>query len=374
MGSYNSRLSDSKIFSENDTKFDFPESVIRVKFSKLAKVLATAGIFFSAFFSAGCGEESEVHEKNFLNVSYDPTRKLYAVYNEKFTEHWKKISGKEKLNLKQSHGGSASQARAVIEEKLEADVVTLASAYDIISIKKAGFIRGGWQTEFPDNSSPYTSTIVFLVRNGNPKNISDWDDLTREDVEIVMPNPKTSGGAQWGYLAAWEYAKRNFGGDESIIKNFMREIFLNVVALDTGAHSSTLNFVENDKGDVLVSWENEALVSVQEYPDKFEVVIPSLSILAEPTIAIVDKIAESNGNKDLATEYLDYLYSEEGQEIAAQNFYRPRNKKILNKYAEVFKPLTVFTIDEAFGGWVAAHKKHFADGGTFDQVTLGIKF
>ena len=345
-----------------------------MKFSKLAKALAAAGIIFSTFFSTGCGEEPAVYERNFLNVSYDPTRKLYAVYNEKFMERWKKFSSKEKLNLNQSHGGSASQAHAVIEEKLEADVVTLASAYDIISIKKAGFIRGGWQNEFPDNSSPYTSAIVFLVRNGNPKNIFDWDDLTRDDVKIVMPNPKTSGGAQWSYLAAWEYAKRKFDGDEDAIKTFMRNIFLNVVALDDGAHASTLNFVENDKGDVLVSWENEALASAAEYPDKFEVVIPSLSILAEPTVAIVDKIAESKGNKDLATEYLDYLYSDEGQEIAAQNFYRPRNKKILNKYAEIFKPLTLFTIDEAFGGWVAAHKKHFSDGGTFDQVTLGLNF
>lgn len=345
-----------------------------MKFSKWAKIFATAAVILSACLVTGCNDESAIHEQEFLNVSYDPTRELYAAYNEKFKEHWKKHFGDENLNLKQSHGGSGSQAHAIIDEKLEADVVTLALAYDVISLKRAGFIRGGWQNEFPDNSSPYTSTIVFLVRNGNPKKILDWDDLARSDVKIVMPNPKTSGGAQWGYLAAWEYASRNFDGNEDDIKDFMRKIFLNVVSLDSGARGATLSFVEKSKGDVLIAWENEALLSVKEFPQNFEIVLPSLSILAEPTVAIVDKVVEEKGNFKLATEYLNYLYSEEGQEIAAQNFYRPRNKKILNKYAGIFKPLELFTIDEVFGGWVAAHKSHFEDGATFDQVTHGIKF
>ena len=341
------------------------------KFSKLTRIFATLGIIFNLGFMAGC--ENSADEKNLLNVSYDPTRELYATYNEKFKIHWEKDLRKGKVNLTQSHGGSGSQAKSVIEG-VDADVVTLALAYDVIDIKNAGLIRGGWQNEFPDNSSPYTSTIIFLVRKDNPKNISDWDDLTRDDVKIVTPNPKTSGGAQWSYLAAWEYATRKFDGDENLVKDFMREIFLNVVALDSGARGSTLSFVEKGKGDVLIAWENEALLSLQEYPNDYEIITPSLSILAEPTVAIVDKVVEKNGNSELATEYLNYLYSDEGQEIAAQNFYRPRNKKILERYSDIFKPLTLFTIDEVFGGWVKAHNEHFADGATFDKVTEGINF
>ncbi len=338
------------------------------KFSKLAKIIL-AGIIFSAGLMTGCSDSAE--EQNLLNVSYDPTRELYATYNEKFKAHWEKDFRRGKVTLNQSHGGSCRQAKSVIDG-VEADVVTLALAYDVIDIKNAGLIRGGWQNEFPDNSSPYTSTIVFLVRKGNPKNIQDWDDLTRDDVKIVTPNPKTSGGAQWGYLAAWEFACRKFDGDENLVKDFMRKIFLNVVALDSGARGSTLSFVEKKKGDVLLAWENEALLSLQEYPDDYEIITPSLSILAEPTVAVVDKVVEKKGTEKLATEYLNYLYSDEGQEIAAQNFYRPRNKKILAKYENIFKPLKLFTIDEVFGGWVTAHNEHFADGATFDQVTEGI--
>ena len=330
--------------------------------------------FFSAIiiaviiFSSGCSLTSDA-PKDFLNVSYDPTRELYADYNEKFKFHWEKVLGNGTVNLNHSHGGSGKQAQAVIAGDLEADVVTLALAYDVIDIKKAGLIRGGWQNEFPDNSSPYTSTIVFLVRKGNPKNIRDWDDLIRNDIEIVTPNPKTSGGAQWNYLAAWEFARRNiFGDDEEGIKNFMRKLYANVVALDSGARGSTLSFANDGKGDVLTAWENEALLSVKEHPDKFEIVTPSLSILAEPSVAIVDKNVERKGTEKIAQEYLNYLYSDEGQEIAAQNFYRPRNKKILAKYLKIFKPLALFTIDEAFGGWVSAHNKHFSNGGTFDEI------
>ncbi len=343
--------------------------------TKFLKILIIACIIFYAGFMSGCTNTTNADDEQiFLNVSYDPTRELYAAYDEKFKVHWEKKLRHGKINLTQSHGGSGKQAHKVIKGDLEADVVTLALAYDVIEIKNAGLIRGGWQNEFPDNSSPYTSTIVFLVRNGNPKNIRDWDDLARDDVEIVMPNPKTSGGAQWGYLAAWEYATQKFSADENVIKDFMRRIFMNVVALDSGARGSTLSFVQEGKGDVLISWENEALLSLKDHPDNYEIVTPSISILAEPTVAVVDKIVEKKGTSELATEYLKYLYSDEGQEIAAQNFYRPRNRKILAKYEHIFKPLKLFNIDDAFGGWVTAHKKHFADGASFDQVTAGIRF
>ena len=338
-------------------------------FTRLIFVLA---MIFSVAFMTGCNKPIE--EKNFLNVSYDPTRELYADYNEKFKIHWEENLDNGKINLIQAHGGSGKQAHSVIDGDLKADVVTLALAYDVIDIKNAGLIRGGWQNEFPDNSSPYTSTIIFLVRAGNPKNILDWDDLIRDDVKIVTPNPKTSGGAQWNYLAAWEFASRKFDGDKDFIKNFMRKIFLNVVALDSGARGATLSFVNDGKGDVLIAWENEALLSIKEHPNEYEIITPSLSILAEPTVAIVDKNVELHGTEKLAEEYLKYLYSDEGQEVAAQNFYRPRNRKILNKYRDIFKPLKLFTIDDVFGGWVTAHNEHFADGATFDQVTEGINF
>ena len=278
----------------------------------------------------------------------------------------RKELGKDEITLTQSHGGSGKQARAVIEG-LEADVVTLAPAYDVIEIKNAGLIDEGWENEFPDNSSPYTSTIVFLVRKGNPKNIQDRDDLIRDDVDIITPNPKTSGGAQWNYLAAWEFARRKFNGDEAQVKDFVKKLFGNVVVLDSGARGSTTSFVQRGQGDVLIAWENEALLSLKSSPDDYEIVTPSLSILAEPSVAIVDKIVDKKNTRDIAEEYIKYLYSDEGQEIAAQNFYRPRNQKILAKYKKIFKHLELFTIDEAFGGWVKAHE-HFADGGSFDLI------
>ena len=323
-------------------------------------------IISMAILICGCGTEKNIGTQELLNVSYDPTRELYAAYNEKFKNHWENELGKGKIILTQSHGGSGKQARSVING-VKADVVTLALSYDVTQIKNAGLIRGGWGIEFPDNSSPYTSTIVFLVRKNNPKNIQDWNDLIRPDVKIVTPNPKTSGGAKWNYLAAWEYARRNFGDDEEIIKDLMKKIFANVIALDDGARDATKSF-ESGKGDVLIAWENEALLAVKMYPEDYEIVTPSLSILAEPSVAIVDKVVEEKGTCELAKEYLNYLYSPEGQEIAAQNFYRPRNPEVLEKYADVFKPLELFTIDEAFGGWVKAHDDHFADGATFDQI------
>ena len=338
------------------------------KLSKKISALIVAGFVFSAGIMIGCGNDSASNSgaTEFLNVSYDPTRELYAAYNEKFHEHWTKELGNGEVTLNQSHGGSGKQARAVIEG-LEADVVTLALAYDVIEIKNAGLIQGGWQNEFPDNSSPYTSTIVFLVRKGNPKNIRDWDDLIRDDIDVITPNPKTSGGAQWNYLAAWEFARRKYGGDENQVRDFMKKLFGNVVVLDSGARGATTSFVQRGQGDVLIAWENEALLSKKGSPDDFEIITPSLSILAEPSVAVVDKIVDKKGTRPLAEEYIRYLYSPEGQEIAAQNFYRPSNQEILAKYADTFKKLELFTIDEAFGGWVKAHE-HFVDGGSFDQI------
>ena len=342
-----------------------------MKLSKIAKSMIMAGFIISVGIFGGCGDENASdganNPKEFLNVSYDPTRELYAAYNEKFHEHWTKELGKSEVTLTQSHGGSGKQARAVIEG-LGADVVTLALAYDVIEIKNHGLIEDGWENEFPDNSSPYTSTIVFLVRKGNPKNIHDWDDLIRDDVSIITPNPKTSGGAQWNYLAAWEFAKERYNGDESQVKEFIKKMFSNVAVLDSGARGATTSFVQRGQGDVLIAWENEALLSMKDSPNDYEIVTPSISILAEPSVAVVDKIVDKKGTRDIAEEYIKYLYSDEGQEIAAQNFYRPRNPEILKKYSDTFKTLKLFTIDDKFGGWIKAHDEHFADGGTFDQI------
>lgn len=340
--------------------------------SKWIKLLVIVGILFFMGLSGEIGCKHSENEQTLLNVSYGATYKLYDAYNSKFKSHWEQDLCNGKVTINQSHDGSGQQMEAVING-VEADVVTLALAYEVIQIKNAGLIRGGWQNEFPDNSSPYTSTIVFLVRKGNPKNISDWEDLLSDDIEIVTGNPKTSGGAQWTYLAAWEYAKRKFEGDENLVKDFMRKIFRNVKEFENSVHNATVRFVNDGKGDVLITWENEALLSVHEHPEDYEIVTPSLSILAEPTVALVDKVVDKKGTRELATEYLNYLYSDEGQEIAAQNFYRPRNKKILEKYSDIFKPLELFTVEEAFGGWVSAYNKHFEDGVTFDQVTEGIK-
>lgn len=305
-------------------------------------------------------------DRTLLNVSYDPTRELYREFNESFIKQWQAKTN-EKVAVKQSHGGSGKQARSVIDG-LEADVVTLALANDINAIaEKAKLLPEDWQKRFLRNSTPYTSTIIFLVRKGNPKGIKDWNDLARPGVAVITPNPKTSGGAQWNYLAAWEFGKRNFG--EARAKEFVADIYKNVPVLDSGARGSTTTFVERGVGDVFISWENEAFLAVKEYgPDKFEIVVPSLSILAEPPVAVVDKVVDKKGTRDLAEAYLQYLYSDEGQEIAAKNFYRPTNAKIAAKYAGQFAAIKLFKIDDAFGGWKNAHKLHFADGGTFDQI------
>ncbi len=305
-------------------------------------------------------------DRTLLNVSYDPTRELYQEFNASFIKQWQAKTG-EKVAIQQSHGGSGKQARSVIDG-LEADVVTLALANDINAIaEKAKLLPEEWQKRFARNSTPYTSTIIFLVRKGNPKGIKDWNDLARPGVAVITPNPKTSGGAQWNYLAAWEFGKRNFG--EARAKEFVADIYKNVPVLDSGARGSTTTFVERGVGDVFISWENEAFLAIKEYgPGKFEIVVPSLSILAEPPVAVVDKVVDKKGTRDLAEAYLQYLYSEEGQEIAAKNFYRPTNAKIAAKYASQFPAITLFKIDEAFGGWKNAHKIHFADGGTFDQI------
>jgi sulfate/thiosulfate-binding protein len=303
-----------------------------------------------------------------LNVSYDPTRELYEDFNRQFATYWKGKTGQE-VTIKQSHGGSGKQARSVVDG-LEADVVTLALAYDIDQIaEKGGLLPATWQSRLPNNSSPYTSTIVLLVRKGNPKHIKDWDDLVRPGVSVVSPNPKTSGGARWNYLAAWGYALKKFNGDEGQAKAFVTKLYKNVPVLDAGARGATTTFVERGIGDVLIAWENEALLAIKELgPGKFELVAPSLSILAEPPVAVVDKVANKHGTRAVAQAYLEYLYSETGQEIAARNFYRPRLASVAAKYQAQFPKLTLFTIDEVFGGWKKAQATHFADGGVFDQI------
>jgi len=302
-----------------------------------------------------------------LNVSYDPTRELYVDFNKAFAAHWKAKTGDDVI-VKQSHGGSGKQARGVIDG-LPADVVTLALAADVDAIREmARLIPQDWQQRLPDNSAPYTSTIVFLVRKGNPQRIKDWDDLARSGVSVITPNPKTSGGARWNYLAAWEFAKRKYGSDGAA-KNFVTKLYKNVPVLDSGARGSTTTFVQRGIGDVAISWENEAFLAIKEFgPGKLEIVVPSVSILAEPTVSLIDKVAKRKGTEAVAKAYLEYLYTDEGQEIAARNFYRPRNQAIAAKYSRTFAKLDLFTIDEAFGGWTTAQKVHFSDGGTFDQI------
>jgi sulfate/thiosulfate-binding protein len=303
-----------------------------------------------------------------LNVSYDPTREFYQEYNTAFAKHWKGKTGQDVV-VEQSHGGSGKQARTVIDG-LEADVVTLALAYDIDAIAASGLLPRSWQGRLPDNSAPYTSTIVFLVRRGNPKNIHDWDDLARPGVAVITPNPKTSGGARWNYLAAWGYALRKPGGDEAKARDLVRSIYRNVPILDTGARGATVTFVERGIGDVLVAWENEALLAARELgKDRFEIVAPSASILAEPPVAVVDRVAARHGSRAAAQAYLEYLYSPEGQEIAARHYYRPRLESVAARYTAQFPKLTLFTIDEVFGGWVRAQRTHFVDGGVFDQIS-----
>jgi len=305
-----------------------------------------------------------------LNVSYDPTRELYQDFNALFAKQWQAKTG-DTVTIKQSHGGSGKQARSVIDG-LDADVVTLALAYDIDEIgAKAKLIPADWQKRLPHNSSPYTSTIVFLVRKGNPKAIKDWADLAKPGIGVITPNPKTSGGARWNYLAAWGYALKQPGGNDAKAQAFVRQLFGNVKVLDSGARGATTTFVERGIGDVLIAWENEAYLAVKELgPDKFEIVTPSLSILAEPPVTVVDKVVDKRGTRAVATAYLQALYSPEGQEIAAQNYYRPIDPKVAAKYERQFSRLKLFTVEEVFGGWTQAQAAHFADGGSFDRIYL----
>jgi sulfate transport system substrate-binding protein len=301
-----------------------------------------------------------------LNVSYDPTREFYEEYNKLFAQHWKATTGQE-ITLNQSHGGSGKQARAVIDG-LEADVVTLALAYDIDAIADNGLLDKSWQTRLPNNSTPFTSTIVFLVRAGNSKGIHDWDDLIKPGVKVITPNPKTSGGARWNYLAAWGYALRKSGNNEAGAREYMKKLFANVPVLDTGARGSTITFTQRGIGDVLITWETDALLSQKQDPGQFEIVVPSATIEAETPVAVVDKVAQKHGTTKLAQAYLEYLYSPEAQDLAAKYFYRPQLKSVAKKYASTFPRVNTFTVEQGCGGWRNAQAKHFADGAIFDQI------
>jgi sulfate transport system substrate-binding protein len=321
-----------------------------------------------ALFVAAAITGSASAQTTLLNVSYDPTREFYEEINKAFIRQWQGTSG-QVLHIRQSHGGSGSQARSVVEG-LDADVVTLALAPDIDAIAQRGLLSKSWQTHLPNNSSPYTSIIVFLVRKGNPKGINDWGDLVKPGISIVTPNPKTSGGARWNYLAAWAYAMKQPGGDERKARAFVGDIYKRVAVLDSGARGATVTFVERNIGDVLLAWENEAYLAVKELgPDKFDIVVPSLSILAEPPVAVVDKVVDKRKTRDVATAYLRFLYSEEGQEIAAKHYFRPRLPEIAARHGDMFPSVDLVTVDDPmFGGWTAAQKKHFASGGIFDQI------
>lgn len=347
-----------------------------MKLWKKKSIVKQAGILLSTFvLLSGCSSETtgNTAEKEkaksieLLNVSYDPTRELYQEFNKEFATYWKEKTG-QTVTVNQSHGGSGSQARSVIDG-LEADVVTLALAYDIDAISQQKLLSEDWQKRLENNSTPYTSTIVFLVRKGNPKGIKDWDDLTKEGVSVITPNPKTSGGARWNYLAAWGYALDKYGNSDEKAQEFVKNIYKNVEVLDSGARGATTTFVEKGIGDVLIAWENEALLSQKELgEDKFEIVTPSISILAEPPVAVVDKVVDQKGTREAAEAYVNYLYTEKGQEIAAKNFYRPRNEKVAAKYASQFPEVKLFTVDEVFGGWKKAQERHFNDGGVFDSI------
>jgi sulfate transport system substrate-binding protein len=321
-------------------------------------LIALAGLIWAGFAYAA--------DVSLLNVSYDPTRELYVDFNKAFAAHYQKETGKS-IEIKQSHGGSGKQARSVIDG-LQADVVTLALAYDIDAIAERGLLAKDWQKRLPQNSSPYTSTIVFLVRKGNPKGIKDWDDLIKPGVSVITPNPKTSGGARWNYLAAWGYALKKFGGEDKA-RQFVADIYKHVPVLDTGARGSTVTFVERGVGDVLLAWENEAFLALKEFgKDKFEIVVPSISILAEPPVAVVDKVVDRKGTRAVAEAYLKYWYTRGAQEIAARNFYRPTDPEVIKKYADAFPKVELFKIDDVFGGWTKAQKVHFGEGGVFDQI------
>jgi len=333
-----------------------------MKKSLLALAVLAATLSFTAPITASAKDIT------LLNVSYDPTRELYQDFNAAFSKYWLAKTG-DKVTVKASHGGSGKQARAIIDG-LDADVATLALAYDVDQLHEKGkLIPKDWQKRLSHNSSPYTSTIVLLVRKGNPKGIKDWDDLVKPGISVITPNPKTSGGARWNYLAAWAFAQKKFGGDEAKTKEFVGKLLKNVPVLDTGARGSTTTFVERGIGDVLLAWENEAFLAQKELGvGKFEIIVPSLSILAEPPVTVVDKFAKKHGTETVAKAYLDYLYTEEGQEIAAKNYYRPTLESVAKKYESQFPKVNLIKIDDAFGGWQKAQKTHFSDGGTFDQI------
>ncbi len=332
---------------------------------KITAVTIAVAVAVSGF--TACSQSKSNSKKiTLINVSYDPTREFYSRYNEIFQEHWLEQTGQE-VEIVQSHGGSGKQALEVANG-LDADVVTLALEPDIDAIQDSGRIDAGWIDEFDYDSAPYTSTIVFLVRKGNPKNINDWDDLVKDGVEVITPNPKTSGGARWNYMAAWAYADKVYDGDDEQCTEFVKKLYQNVIVLDSGARGATTTFVENGQGDVLIAWENEAYLSMRDYPDEYEIVTPSVSILAQPSVAVVDDVVDYNGTREVATEYLQYLYSDEAQRIVAENYYRPTNEEILNEYSDVFDlNMNLVTIED-FGGWSTVQKKHFADGGVFDTI------
>lgn len=327
---------------------------------KLNNLIRLVGVFVFAGSFASAAE--------LLNVSYDPTRELYAEYNTAFIKHWKDSTG-ESATIKQSHGGSGKQSRAIIDG-LPGDVATFALAYDIDALSIHGnLIPSDWSKRLPHNSAPYASTIVFLVRKGNPKGVRDWDDLIKKGVQVITPNPKTSGGARWNYLAAWAFAEKKYGKDEAKVREFVGALFKNVPVLDSGARGSTTTFVQRGIGDVLLTWENEAFLALKEFgKDKFEIVAPSISVLAEPSVAVVDKNVDARGTRKLAESYLQYLYSDEGQDIIGKHFYRPRSEKALAKYGPQFPKIQLVTIDGAFGGWLKTQRLHFADGGIFDKI------
>ena len=339
--------------------------------NKLIALLLTTVVAAGTVLTGCSGQNKETASKDakeitITNVSYDPTREFYAAYYELFQKHWQKEKG-QTVKVTASHGGSGSQARSVIEGN-EADVVTLALAHDITAIQDSGLIEDGWMDEIDKDSSPYTSTIVFLVRKGNDKDIHDWNDLIRTGVDVITPNPKTSGGACWNFLAAWAYAREQFDNDEEQIKKFMKKLYQNVLVLDSGARGATSTFVEKGQGDVLIAWENEAYLSMEEYPDDYEIVTPSISILAQPSVAVVDSVAKKRGTEEVAREYLNYLYSDDAQRLAGENYYRPSNEKILKEFSDQFNlDMNLVTIDD-FGGWDQAFKNYFDDGAVFDQI------
>lgn len=341
---------------------------MRIKSFKIPIILIFAAIIL--YVIGIVRQNSKIKNKNsqieITNVSYDPTRELYEKYNKEFSKYYKKTYGKD-VRIVQSHGGSGSQARSVIEG-LDADVVTLALENDVSLLEKVDLLEKNWINNFPGNSSPYTSTIVFLVRRKNPKNIKDWDDLTKNGIKVITPDPKSSGGACWNFLAAWSYGIKKFGNNENKISEFVKKIYKNVAVMDSGARAATTTFVENGQGDVLISWENEALATVKEYPNDFEIIYPTVSILAQPTVAVVDKIAKKNGNFQISQKYLEYLYSDKAQNIIAQSGYRPYNKEILEKYKDKFNLDVKLTTIKDFGGWKKVYEKFFEEGKIFDKI------